>query len=550
MPSAPLPADEPARLDALRACGVLDTPPEECFDEITRMATLLTGCPMATVSLVDADRQWFKSRVGVEASETPRSISLCGHTILGREPLIIEDASKDPRVSDSPLVTNPGGLRFYAGFPIALESGHVVGALCVIDTAPRRLSVNEVAFLRLLAKQVATTLELRRTVRRLDAALADARQAARTKQRFLANASHELRTPLSVVSMSAESLLESFPADAPLTESLRLGLDQLNDIVGRLLELAATERNEIVLSTSRCDVAREIREVSRLFSPQAQARSVPLVTSLDASLPGAVDLDAQRLRQVLSFLVSNAVKFTRAGRVKILASWSNDQLSIAVEDTGIGMDPARIESLFTPLEVGDDSEARREGGLGLGLPLARRLAHLMGGDLQCASEPGKGTRMTLNLRAPRSAQVDPAADARHGPAAPLGSPADLPSKVSGRVLVAEDGADNQRIVRHMLERLGANVTIVANGAEAIAQLAASPFDLVLMDMQMPELDGYEATRRLRAGGHRGPIVALTAHAMSTDRQRCLDAGCDEYVTKPFTKNAIAQLCARYLRPAA
>ncbi|MGH7290431.1 MAG: ATP-binding protein, partial [Myxococcota bacterium] len=291
-----------------------------------------------------------------------------------------------------------------------------------------------------------------------------------------------------------------------------------------------------------------------LLGPRAREKRLRLDARCDGPVPETIQSDAMWLRQIVINLVGNAIKFTSAGEVRVvlrlaaLDAPSGHQLEIAVEDTGIGLDAAQQRIVFEPFTQVQGAATREFTGTGLGLSLSRRFARLLGGDIQVESALGSGSRFfarvaTGPLEGVRMlVRSDPSGIAT-GPSALVHA---APVRLRGRVLVAEDGADNQRLLRAILERVGLEVEVVANGSLACQRALAAlelgePYDVVLMDMQMPVLDGYEATERLRGAGYAGPIIALTAHAMSGDREKCLRAGCDDYATKPVVR---ADLLAR------
>jgi len=277
-------------------------------------------------------------------------------------------------------------------------------------------------------------------------------------------------------------------------------------------------------------------------------------------LPETIRTDSVRLRQVLLNLVGNAIKFTERGSVRITVrclrrAQKSPQMQFVVSDTGIGMTPKLISTLFHAFTQGDTSATRRFGGTGLGLAISKRLAEMLGGDIQVKSRPGSGSTFTVT--------VDPG-PLRSMPmleAPPVGTGAEEETADSegvrtlrGRVLLAEDGHDIQRLITVVLGKMGLEVDLAENGRVACRMAEASmaegkPYNLILMDIQMPELDGYQATQRLRRCGWKGPVVALTAHAMTGDRQKCLEAGCDDYLAKPMTPEALRRTVARYLREA-
>ncbi len=402
-----------------------------------------------------------------------------------------------------------------------------------------------------------------------------AEAASRAKTRFLANMSHELRTPLTAILGYAE-LLEIETDDRMLTPEARREYvstikrqgTHLLSIINDVLDLAKIEADKLTVERESVSPAGIVDEVLALMRVRAAERGVELHAEYLSSLPRYVSTDPVRVRQVLLNLVGNAIKFTMRGEVVIRASFDaagakNPVLRIAVHDTGIGMDRAQVERLFTPFEQGDSSTTRRFGGTGLGLVISRGLAHMLGGGISVESEPGRGSVFTLSIPAgpldgvelvepAELARLTSDTASRNLAAMPQGA---APTLAGARILLAEDGPDNQRLISAFLRLAGAEVEIASNGRDAV-DLATSgpsrdgkPFDLVLMDLQMPELDGYAATRLLRQRGYRGPIVALTAHAMEGDRQRCLDAGFDDYVPKPIDREHLINECVRRTRSA-
>ena len=284
---------------------------------------------------------------------------------------------------------------------------------------------------------------------------------------------------------------------------------------------------------------------------RAADQGLELQVEYGDGLPCTIPSEALRLRQILVNLIGNAIKFTERGRIRVLVrnAPAAPRIEFVVADDGIGMTPAQVERLFADFSQVDEDLARRGAGTGLGLALSQRLAVLLGGGIEVHSEPGRGSQFVLSLPAPASATrpepLAPAALPTTQPALGMATPAARDDRLRGRrILLAEDGRDNQRLVTWLLERAGAEVVVVGDGRQAVAAALSSPFDLVLMDMQMPELDGYGATMELRAQASAVPIVALTANAMTDDRRRCLEAGCDDYLSKPIDRAVLIATCAR------
>jgi signal transduction histidine kinase/ActR/RegA family two-component response regulator len=408
------------------------------------------------------------------------------------------------------------------------------------DLTPESAARTSDELLRALAdlSQANTDLErvridLERRNLQLEEARRTAMDATRSKSEFLANMSHEIRTPLAAIIGYAELIAEdpeNPAAHAEMAGTIRRNGEHLLALVGDILDLSKIEAGRVEIERIPTDPAACVRDVIDLLSPEATRRGLTLAFETGAEVPPSVALDPTRFRQVVLNLVGNAVKFTKDGGVAVRLDHhaASNRLEVAVTDTGIGIDPARRARIFEPFRQADGSTTRRFGGTGLGLSISRRLCELLGGGLSVESIPGMGSTFTAAFHAL--------------PAVPLGQAPDSESLSVGlRVLLAEDGPDNRRLIEHLLGRLGAIVDSVENGAEAVERvLHGPPVDVLLLDMQMPVMDGWEAARRIRNAGCGVPIIALTANALPGDRAACLEAGCDEYLTKPVRRPDLAR----------
>jgi len=413
--------------------------------------------------------------------------------------------------------------------------------------------------------------ELEAKNQELEAALSTAREATQLRSRFLANMSHEIRTPMNGVLGMTDFLLATklTSEQQEFAESIKRSADSLLALINDILDLSKIEAGKLRLDRVPFQLGTVLSEISSLFAQEARAKGLEFVSLVPSDLPKVVVGDAGRLRQVLRNLLGNALKFTDSGEIGVRAELLSDatnvvQIRFTVHDTGIGMPPDQQSRLFESFTQGDGSSTRRHGGTGLGLAISKQLVELLGGEIGVASEPGQGSRFwfTANfgkaapgeVPKPRPAiKIPPVGTKPQSaqPAPPKRAPVQNPVAMAGhiRVLLAEDNEINQRITLRLLEKLGVAADAVVNGREAVQALEKRKYDLVLMDCQMPDMDGFEATAivRSREGATtHTPICALTANAMEGDRERCLAAGMDDYISKPVGLEKLQKAVDRWL----
>ncbi|MBY0111213.1 MAG: PAS domain-containing protein [Phycisphaerales bacterium] len=401
--------------------------------------------------------------------------------------------------------------------------------------------------------------------------LREAREAAsaanQSKSEFLASMSHEIRTPMTAILGFADLLAESASRSRDAesvehVETIRRNGQHLLALINDILDLSKIEAGKLVVESIDFSPQTVIQEVIETLSPRAAAKGISLNAEFLCELPRVIQSDPIRFRQILTNLVGNAIKFTEVGGVTVRIGIDQSQpvhLQVDVVDTGVGMSAEEIGRLFQAYEQANATTTRRFGGTGLGLRISKRLAEHLGGTIEVTSEKGKGSRFRATIALVAGVESLAAI------AAPAAERTDRLDNVS--ILVAEDGPDNVRFISHVLRKAGAVVKIVSNGEELLAALtvdgdpmsALRPhpgFDLIITDMQMPVMDGYAAVGEIRARGGTLPIVALTAHAMSGDRVKCLAAGCDDYLTKPIDRARLIAICSatvqkrRHAEPAA
>jgi len=387
----------------------------------------------------------------------------------------------------------------------------------------------------------------------LTIALEEAKKADRAKSEFLANMSHEIRTPMNAIIGFSDILAEEKLTDEQrrCVNTICDGGKHLLEIIDDILDFSKIEAGKLDVQTSECSLKRLFAKIGSLMRPAALEKGLKFEIQENKGLPMNICTDPTRLEQCLINLISNAIKFTKEGHVYVKVSLEdkNNQpyIRFDVSDTGVGIPPEKQEKVFESFTQADGSTSRKYGGTGLGLTITRRLAELLGGELTLTSEQGGGSVFSLTIPAGVDVTKQPLLDRDNIDDHVRDEHDKLKeAKFSGHILVAEDVRSNQMLAKWLLEKVGFEVTVAEDGNEAVQKVRSRSFDLILMDIQMPGMNGYEATKTLRNEGVKTPIIALTASAMSGDEGKCICAGCDDYLSKPIDRRKLLEKIHKYL----
>lgn len=685
LPFAPLPENEKERMEAVLAYNLLDTPEEADFNALAELVAYICQTPIALISLMDNDRQWYKAKVGMSETEMPRKHTFCQYALHEKVVMVVPDSKLDPRFKDFPVVLNEPSIRFYAGLPLTSPEGFNIGTMCVVDHQPRQLSEEQYKALGTIANQVMAQMELRKRnhqlkleldksyqrelsktkvrletaeskIKRLYRAIEKssatmefdrkgfivnvndkllkllnyakeeligqhrsllipkeeqlnpdvfweqliqgqfysgrikrmgkhgdpvwlhasytpitgaqdqvkgvlviaqdinkemqaeqqlllakdiAEKAVFAKDSFLANMSHEIRTPMNAIIGFNELLRKTQLSieQRDYVEAMNTAGENLMVIINDILDLSKIESGKLQFEKSLFSPAETIQSVYDILKVKSREKGLRLALDLAEDLPTQLLGDGHRLYQVLVNLVGNAIKFTEVGEVLVKAVWLNDRaqsvLQVMVRDTGIGIPDDKMVLIFDRFTQADGDITRKFGGTGLGLNISKKLVELQGGSIAVESEPGIGTEFKIEL---------PYELVQLSPSEVLKQEQEAPTKQKRlSVLVCEDNVLNQRLAKVVLRNMGHEVTVAENGQEGFEHLQRASFDLVLMDLQMPVLDGYACTRKIREELKLNvPILAMTAHSMVGEKEKCLEVGMNEYIPKPFRQEELFQ----------
>lgn len=550
------PANESERLDTLRAYRLLDTPSEQVFDDLTELAATLFNVPFVIISLIDDCRQYFKSVIGLPLTETSRDVSFCAHALLQDPPLVVLDTLEDSRFCNNPLVVGEPLIRFYAGALITVGAGIKLGTFCILDRVPRKhLTLKEEQALQRFASLTSQLIEVRLLPEAVDRLKGDNKELARVAQKenvankaktdFLSNMSHEIRTPMSGVLGMIQLLGQTAltPEQSGYVTVAESSGRLLLSIVDDVLDLSKIESGKLVIEALEFSVHRLLQDVGALWEVQAHNKGLSFNLVVDDSIPPRWGGDPTRLRQVLNNLLSNSIKFTSSGGITLKVEYMTmgddpAMLRFVVIDTGVGIQEDQVANLFQPFVQADTSTTRKYGGSGLGLSICKHLVEMMGGTIAIVAAPeSSGSTIWFTLAMRREEGSGRSASKAISKEKPVTKRAifDAPATTTDiGILVVEDNLTNRLVIQAQLGKLGYKANVVFNGKEAVDAVQQGNYRLILMDCEMPIMDGYQSSKRIRELGYDHiQIIALTAHAMTGHQDRSREAGMDYFLSKPL-----------------
>jgi CheY-like chemotaxis protein len=515
----------PRRLQALAETCLVNSPPEDSFDRYTRLCSALLEVPVALVVLVEVDRLFFKSRytrmpLPSLGQSGPATQSFCQNVVIEQEAFVVEDCRKDPRTQDSIAVTQYH-IRAYAGLPIRNPEGEILGSFCAVDFQPRAWSEREIEHLTDLRNGIESEIALRLQVFRLDKTGAELRRHLRAAQQLFANLGHEVRTPLNaMVNLSQACLDLDLPAPADqLVETVTESANRLSQLLEGILDLAALEAGQIISETAPTEV-RSIFSTLEAMVSALHRDELSLRVRVDPEMPGWLSLDGRRLSQLLAILLQcHLGRAGWKGQLTLEAGWPEAELlDLRLSCSSYALTPEELSTLFSFHPSGVEAS-------GLSPAIITSLVDLLYSRLWATCDAGG---VHFHLRLPVASAAPPA-------------PAARPAELSLRILAIDDDSTNLCVLDYLTGKLGHVLTSATSGEEGLALLASESFDVLLLDLRMPVMDGFEVARQIRLKGLRLPIIAVTADASEAARQMAHSSGMDAFMTKPVKRGELASM---------
>ena len=535
---------------------------EQQIDETLRLGCELLGTEIGKVGRQDPVNNTSEFLNTIVRSDLParRGIVLPLDKTFCQVTFDAQQAIAISHVAESEYKDHPAaqflGMQSYIGCSINVH-GKKFGTVNFSNRTPVKMGFTEADkdLVNLIGSWISVMMERQLEADELKKAKEAADTANQAKSTFLANMSHEIRTPLtSIIGFSEAALEENLTVEERVAalRTIRQSSDHLLNLINDVLDFSKVEAGELDISNEPMSPLQLVAEVESIIGAHAHKKGLEFGVDYAFPLPEAINSDPLRLKQILLNLCGNAIKFTDSGTVRIKLEYDGGQevLRFIIQDTGIGMTPEQLQNVFKAFKQGDASISRRFGGTGLGLSLSKRLAHLLNGDLEVDSDHGAGSTFILSIRLARLegttvSFIESLADVK---IRERDVQSQIPvDKLSGNILLAEDNQLIQQFVQRLLEKMGATVTTAANGKIAVELAQNKHFDLIYMDMQMPEMSGVDAVETLRAKNYSGPIVMLTANVTPEDRARCKEAGSNDFLAKPIDRHQLYKVTEKYIQ---
>ena len=519
-----IPQNEPNRISAVKEYDILDSNPERLYDDLVMLASQICDCPISFISIMDKDRQWFKSITGASFTDSPRDTSFCGHTILEPDQLMeVPDTLEDERFVGNPLVNGKYNIRFYAGMPIVDDKGNALGTICVVDHKPKKLNENQKEALKALSRQVFSLLQLRKVG-------SSAQNESRQKSNFLSMMSHEIRTPLNSIIGLSDILIKENPREDQLDTlkmldfSARNLLKLLNDI----LDLNKLESGKLILENEPFEIVNFLDQLQQTYAFQASQKGLEFHCEIDPATPAIVLGDPTRLAQILNNLFSNAIKFTDTGFIALnvkVRSYKNESVDLRFifSDSGMGIPKDKQQMIFQNFTQASQDTFRKYGGTGLGLSIIKNLLEYMGSSIELYSEDGKGSTFTFDLtfECPENQNC--------------GKKENLNTNKVDHIMVIEDDKINRLLLEKNLRKHGYRVMAFDTGADALENARQNDYQAIIIDLQLPGKDGLQLISDLRQINQHYtniPIIAISAAATKDVRDSALKMGANDFLPKP------------------
>ncbi|MCW7458086.1 hybrid sensor histidine kinase/response regulator [Leptospira bandrabouensis] len=538
---APLPKNETARLSALKGLEILDTPEEEMFDEITKLASMICNVPISLVSLIDETRQWFKSHHGLDTRETPRSLAFCSHAILGDELFVVPNAKLDPRFKNNPLVNEPPNVIFYAGIPLALDDHIKLGTLCVIDNKPRELNENQIQMLRLLGKQTIRLLEMRKATERLEIEKLSAERATAAKRDFIAAISHDIRNPLNSLLGMSEMIRETDldPTILGYVDHIKNAGEVILHLVNDTIEISRLEENASVSNLEWFELYQCLHILDSFFKTETRRKQLEFKLQNFTNQNLLIHSDKRKIEKILWNLTSNAVKFTNNGEITCSVSLEtktneNGLLLIEVKDTGPGISPEVKDKLFQKYNQ-FVPEGCGISGSGLGLSIVKLSLEELEGTVKVESKLGEGS--TFKVSIPIVWKLEE--KNRNSSAAGVTNLNQLPKfSKQQKVLIADDNDLNRKVLKSYLKPFGFEIKETSNGLDTERELLNSLYDIAFLDIEMPGKHGTEIAKGISGKPNRPVLFACTGLCMPEEKEQILNSGFEYFMPKPYLKEEL------------